>query len=167
MATVQDVAAYILREQGSMSAMKLQKLVYYSQAWSLVWDDDSLFEEDIQAWANGPVVYALYEHHRGEFMVAQWPWGDPEALTEVQQETIDAVLATYGHLSARQLSHLTHSESPWRDARAGLPDTARSSALITPAALVDYYAVADAAADATPVEDLDWSGWDPGSDGEK
>ena len=33
--SVHDVAAYILKKQGEMSAMKLQKLVYYSQAWSL------------------------------------------------------------------------------------------------------------------------------------
>ncbi len=39
MATVFDVAAYILENTGSISTMKLQKLCYYSQAWSLVWDD--------------------------------------------------------------------------------------------------------------------------------
>ena len=37
MATVHDVAAYILMRRGQMTAMKLQKLVYYSQAWGLVW----------------------------------------------------------------------------------------------------------------------------------
>ena len=41
-----DVAAYILEKIGSMTTMKLQKLVYYSQAWSLVWDEKRLFEED-------------------------------------------------------------------------------------------------------------------------
>ena len=45
-----DVAAYILQEQGPTPALKLQKLVYYSQAWSLVWDDKPLFEEEIEAW---------------------------------------------------------------------------------------------------------------------
>ena len=49
-----DVAAYILEQKGSMTTMKLQKLVYYSQAWSLVWDEKPLFEEAIEAWANGP-----------------------------------------------------------------------------------------------------------------
>ncbi|WP_307850044.1 MULTISPECIES: type II toxin-antitoxin system antitoxin SocA domain-containing protein [unclassified Saccharopolyspora] len=39
-----------------MTAMKLQKLVYYSQAWHLVWDERPLFDEPVQAWANGPVV---------------------------------------------------------------------------------------------------------------
>ena len=51
---VLDIAAYILCKQGAMTAMKLQKLVYYSQAWSLVWDDKPLFRERIEAWANGP-----------------------------------------------------------------------------------------------------------------
>src|SRR5680860_1872649 len=56
MASVLDVAEYILKETGSMTTMKLQKLVYYSQAWSLVWDEKPLFGEPIEAWANdGPV----------------------------------------------------------------------------------------------------------------
>lgn len=65
MASVLDVAAYILERRGSMTAMKLQKLVYYSKAWHLVWDEESLFNEPIQAWANGPVVYDLYLEHKG------------------------------------------------------------------------------------------------------
>ena len=48
--TAIDVAAYILSKQGDMPAMKLQKLVYYSQAWSLVWDDKPLFRDRIEAW---------------------------------------------------------------------------------------------------------------------
>ena len=49
MANVFDVADYILKECGEMPALKLQKLVYYSQAWSLVWDEAPLFEEEIEA----------------------------------------------------------------------------------------------------------------------
>ncbi len=43
MASVFDVAAYILKRQSPMTTWKLQKLVYYCRAWSLVWDDDVLF----------------------------------------------------------------------------------------------------------------------------
>jgi len=39
-----DVAAYILSKKAPMPAMKLQKLVYYAQSWSLVWDDEPLFQ---------------------------------------------------------------------------------------------------------------------------
>ena len=75
-----DVAAYILREQGKMPAMKLQKLVYYSQAWSLVWDDKSLFRDRIEAWANGPVIRNLYKAHRGQFLVSKYSWWRPRKI---------------------------------------------------------------------------------------
>ena len=45
MVSAHDVASYILRELGKTTTMKLQKLVYYSQAWSLVWDEKALFQE--------------------------------------------------------------------------------------------------------------------------
>ncbi len=61
MATALDVAAFILNKRGPMTAMKLQKLVYYSKAWHLVWEDKLLFTEPIEAWANGPVVPELYK----------------------------------------------------------------------------------------------------------
>lgn len=140
MANVHDVAAYILEKKGPMSAMKLQKLVYYSQAWSLVWDERALFEDDIQAWANGPVVYALYDKHRGQFQVSNWSsWGNPNGLTGNEEETIDAVLDAYGKYTAHELSEMTHREDPWRDARSELPEGARSAAHITQASMHEYY----------------------------
>lgn len=87
MPSAHDVAAYILRKKGEMTAMKLQKLVYYSQAWSLVWDEEPLFEEEIQAWVNGPVIPALYQAHRGQFKVSDWRQGDPSKLTGTQKQT--------------------------------------------------------------------------------
>ena len=76
MANVLDVAAYILQEHGPMTTWKLQKLVYYGQAWSFVWDDDELFPEEIEAWANGPVVRELYNAHKGRFRVRGIGGGD-------------------------------------------------------------------------------------------
>ena len=53
MANVFDVAKYILNSVGGdISTMKLQKLCYYSQAWSLAWGE-TLFNEDFEAWSNG------------------------------------------------------------------------------------------------------------------
>jgi len=139
MASVHDVAAYILREQGAMSTWKLQKLVYYSLAWHLVWDDEPLFEEPIQAWANGPVVRALYDKHRGVFKLDCWPDGNVSALKQNERESIDAVLKGYGKRSGHWLSELTHQEPPWREARKGLASGARSTREITHGAMFDYY----------------------------
>jgi uncharacterized phage-associated protein len=139
MVSVHDVAAYILKKRGEMTAMKLQKLVYYSQAWSLVWDERPMFRAPIEAWANGPVVPALYKVHRGQFKVAAWPKGDSKQLDKDARDTVDAVLEYYGHRTAQWLSDLTHAERPWRDARRGVPEGERGSQVITTAALHEYY----------------------------
>jgi len=138
-ASAHDVAAYILAQQGSMSAMKLQKLVYYSQAWHLVWDEEPLFGERIEAWANGPVVRELYREHRGQFTVSSWPKGDVSRLTQSEKDTIDIVLNHYGDKRAAWLSELTHMEAPWREARQGLLPGTRSGREITPASMAEYY----------------------------
>lgn len=66
MANAFDVAKYILEVKGTMSTMKLQKLCYYAQAWSLVWDDKPLFDEEFEAWANGPVCRELFFKTQGQ-----------------------------------------------------------------------------------------------------
>lgn len=139
MADVHDVAAYILEKAGPMTAMKLQKLVYYSQAWHLVWDDEALFDDEIQAWANGPVVRELYEKHRGSFQVSSWPAGNATRLTEEETSTIDAVLEHYGSKSSQYLSDLTHREAPWKLARRGLMPGQRGTRPITLASMAEYY----------------------------
>jgi len=139
MATVHDVAAYILQKRGQMSAMKLQKLVYYSQAWSLVWEDHPIFPERIEAWANGPVVRELYEHHRGLFKVSHWTQGVATNLAKEDSETVDAVLEYYGDKSSQWLSDLTHREAPWQDARKGLARDQRSNREITLGSMHAYY----------------------------
>jgi uncharacterized phage-associated protein len=138
MASVHDVAAYILQKQGTMTAMKLQKLLYYSQAWSLVWDETPLFPNRIEAWANGPVIPEVYNRHRGQFEVGSWV-GNPGALSFKQKETVDAVLKFYAQQSSQWLSDLTHRESPWADARQGLAPGERSNKEITKAVMAEYY----------------------------
>jgi uncharacterized phage-associated protein len=140
MACLIDVAAYILQQQGQMTAMKLQKLVYYSQAWSLVWDERPLFANRIEAWANGPVAPDLYNAHRGKFGLAPGELGgNPDALESSERETIDAVLSFYGPKTAQYLSELTHAELPWLEARGGIMPGERCSAEITQAAMAEYY----------------------------
>lgn len=138
--SVHDVAAYILDKHGAMSAMKLQKLCYYAQAWSLAWDQAELFPEDFQAWANGPVSRELYSKHAGQYTVTSWPWGDPQQLQGDEIATVEAVLHAYGKLTAQQLSDLTHRERPWQHTRGNLPDTERSTRVIAKGTMQDFYA---------------------------
>lgn len=157
MASVHDVASYILYKQGSISTWKLQKLAYYSQAWSLAWNEKPLFDAQIQAWANGPVVPALYRLHRKQYSVSRWPEGSGAKLTKAEKETVDSVLAGYGQLSGRQLVILTHNESPWKNAREGLDPTEPSSRKIKLDDMQSYYAWLDANVEAQAVETIDWA----------
>lgn len=129
MAELNDVARYIIEcQDNEISTMKLQKLMYYSQAWSLVWDEEPLFNSKIEAWANGPVVRELFNQHRGHFIadIDMFP-GDSANLEDYEKETVDAVLRGYGHLTGQQLSDLSHSELPWRKAREGVEGGAAST----------------------------------------
>lgn len=148
MSNVNDVAAYILKQKGGMSTMKLQKLCYYSQGWALAWDERPMFDSKIEAWANGPVVTELYRQHRGQFHVASWS-GDADAVDVDDKETIDVVLKGYGKLTGQQLSELTHSERPWLEARDGLPLGAPSRAAVKLDVMQDFFGALNAAQSAT------------------
>ncbi len=156
MASVHDVAAYILDKQGSISTWKLQKLAYYSQAWHLVWAEKPLFQDRIEAWANGPVAPSLYNQHRGQFSVSKWRKGDSTRLDDREVKTIDRVLGSYGGLSGQQLVSLTHNEEPWLQARVGLSDTEPSQNQITPESMAAFYLAVDGSDEAIPIDEIDW-----------
>jgi uncharacterized phage-associated protein len=140
--SVLDVASYILEKQPKkqpLTAWKLQKLVYYCQAWSLVWDEQPLFREPVLAWANGPVTKELYDQHKGLFYVKKIPKGNPQHLSSNQKDSINQVLKGYGDKSAQWLSDLTHMESPWIEARKGLNPGERGEVEISLASMAEYY----------------------------
>lgn len=106
MARAIDVASYIASHKHLSGEVQLQKLMYYAQAWSLVWDGQPLFDEHVEAWKMGPVVPAI--------RYIEPESGNSAALAEAQKATIDAVIEHYGKLYGTQLINLTHKEAPWK-----------------------------------------------------
>lgn len=141
MASVFDVAKYILSKTGTITTMKLQKLVYYCQAWHLVWHEEALFKEEIQAWANGPVCPAQYNEHRGAFKISysNIRKGNDNNLSMEQKQAVNKVVDFYGRKSAEWLIMLSHSEKPWIDARVGLRDGDNGSVTIPINAIAEYF----------------------------
>lgn len=139
MAKVHDVAAYIISKVRHIDAMKLQKLLYYAQAWAVVWDDKPLFSARIEAWANGPVVREVFKAYQGQYRVSEAKYGNPLALTQEEKKTVDAVLKFYGSKNGYYLSQLTHRERPWMEARKGFAPGELCDVEITKAAMRDYY----------------------------
>ena len=142
MANVFDVACYILERKPDITTMKLQKLCYYVQAWSLVWEEEPLFDEEFEAWANGPVCPELYAAHRGMYKVPISKFEDKKSgdeFTEDQKETIDVILRDYGDKTPVWLSELTHKERPWKETRGGLPLGSYCDTVISKELMQEYY----------------------------
>ena len=131
--------ANIIGAGDAVTHLKLQKLVYYAQAWSLANLNKPLFEEDYQAWAHGPVVPSLYDQFR------HYHWEalpHPESVPEFDEETeslLKDILEAYGEHSAKTLETLTHKEAPWKDARGNLPDEAKSNVVISKESMRKFY----------------------------
>lgn len=139
-----DVGQYVIdsffTSDRSITTLKLQKLVFYCQAWSLVWDDEPLFEEDFEAWVNGPVVVSLFHSLQGFYSCPRTIEGaDVSHLSNNQKDTINHVIKYYGDFTSSQLVELTHREDPWKIARVGLSTFTPSKNIISKESILDFY----------------------------
>lgn len=135
---------------------KLQKLLYYVQAWNLAVFGDPLFDEAPQAWRHGPVyptVYQTFKSFGAEnvSLAHEYEKGaidEEDMMKLIAEETnlspqqaglIQEVMTKYGTQSAFALEILSHRERPWLDARKGLDDFDASEQPITHDAMREYY----------------------------
>lgn len=130
--------------------LKLQKLLYYSQAWHLGIKKKQLFGEDFEAWVHGPVLRTIYgdykcygynpivldmEEDELESGILNYKKGFKEELTDFFQSIIDK----YFILSAWTLERQVHQEDPWILAREGLGDYEPSTNIISKQSMMEYY----------------------------
>lgn len=122
-----DAAEYIIyRFGGSISTMKLQKLLYFSQGWCLALLNRRLVDVSFEAWKWGPVNRDLYRIHRREMEARTGMFsGNIMGVKGNNKKIIDAVIQNYGALSGMQMGDLTHRpDTPWSISRlsAGISD---------------------------------------------
>ena len=147
MASAYDVAKQLIHLAGAeeepdlLSHLRLQKLLYYVQGWSLAMRDKPMFIGRIEAWANGPVVKKLYPKFAayGFRSIPLEDIGHPKSLTHDEMQFICQVWKSYRSFSASSLREMTHSEAPWIEARGETAPGARSSAEITHASLKKFF----------------------------
>lgn len=115
-----DIAKYFihcanLEQEGLVTNLKLQKLLYYAQGFHLAVFDKPLFSEDVQAWAYGPVVpdvYQEYKSHGRDPLPDAKDFSD-EILGEDTRVLVDEVYSVFGKYTATALANATHQELPW------------------------------------------------------
>lgn len=103
-----------------MTNLRLNKLMYFAQAWSLVLLEKPLFSEQVEAWPLGPVIPSVYHKYK-QYGKRQITTVDPSyhlnMLSEKEQQVLLATMAYYGDFSTRGLVDLSHEEgSPWAKA---------------------------------------------------
>ena len=137
-----DVASYVVETRGAFTSSNMHRLLYYCYAWHLVWYDEPLFEEKIEAWASGPIIRSFWDLHAGKYTIGEKDefLKTNYALTPEQKETVHSVFDFYvPRFNAEHLAHLSMSESPWRTARSGLKNTERGNSIIKDEWMKDYY----------------------------
>ena len=122
MANVYDVGQYITELVPNVDTMKLYKLCYFSQGWKLAWTGCPLFQEPLQAWANGPIPIALRDRSK--------PVGDSTSLTTTERRPIESVVDCYRDKDFAKLSQLSRGKA-WKEARRNLPDDAHSQEILS------------------------------------
>jgi uncharacterized phage-associated protein len=141
--TPNEIADYLLcesRYRGEiLTHLKLQKLMYYAQAWSVTNRDEALFVEDFQAWVHGPVLPSQYARFR-DF---GWRPVDidvkrPDLEPDVRKH-LDEIVDVFGVESAVALEKMTHQESPWLRARDDLAPHQACNQVIEKQWMREYY----------------------------
>lgn len=142
-----DVAAELIRLASSSEAadhlthLRLEKLLYYVQGWSLAFRDRPMFRGQIQAWQHGPVAVDAWHAFKAfnQRLILDSDVEEVGGLPLPDRMFIAAVWEAKKHLSASALWQQTHDEQPWRDARGDLPPAAPSSREIPHEAMKRFF----------------------------
>ncbi|MGJ3876159.1 Panacea domain-containing protein [Lactiplantibacillus argentoratensis] len=145
--TADTIAKWFLT-RSSMSPKKLQKMIYYAYSWVLTLMNDNssdlknkLFDDEFEAWVHGPVIrsiyakYADYGYHDIEKYVGE---ESPKVSADIE-DILNQVNDVYGGYTADELESITHQESPWKRARAGLSTLDSSNNKISDADIFNCY----------------------------
>lgn len=133
-----DVCRHIINYSNEkykgISNLKLQKLLYFIQAYFLIVKKVPCFHERIEAWDLGPVVPIAYREYK-QFGNGNIPtityviernrnniWNSKvyqyydTIIPDEDKVLIDEVVNKFSDYSAKDLVDITHRQKPWQDA---------------------------------------------------
>ena len=117
-----QIASYYIKKSDSvkendLTNLKLQKILYYSQAEFYKKNNKALFSEDIEAWDLGPVVRGVYDWLKscGSYPVSSFDVKlDLNGISEEVAKFLDEIWEKYSKYSAFYLVNKSHNPSePW------------------------------------------------------
>lgn len=139
-----DVARYFIylasqafvgdnKEREGITNLKLQKILYFAQAYYLAKFNKPLFNNHIEAWEYGPVVPDVYRKFKNYGSRPIFSKEDESSVSEKDKEILKEVWETFGGYSASRLVDIAHAHTPWKDAYAS------EDKIISNKSLGEYY----------------------------
>ncbi len=124
-----EVAKYIIDYSNAhnycVSNLKLQKLLYFVQAYFLISspDKEPCFWDEIEAWDFGPVVPSVYSELKGFGGASIYGFpsnivADDSIIEKGHKKLIEDVIEKFRYFTAVDLTRITQRQMPWRKARA-------------------------------------------------
>jgi uncharacterized phage-associated protein len=135
------MAAYILHKCEDITALALQKTLYYAQGFYHAFYGDFLFADDCEAWVHGPAyrgVYGKYKEYRFE-PIKETSHFDESILSEQEISVLNCVIKYFCCYSGKVLEDMTHTESPWLETRGALQPSALSNRIIEKDIISAYF----------------------------
>ena len=138
MYTAKDVAKWFINELHP-EPLKLQKLLYLAQGFSFAFNDEALFEDDMEAWVHGPVVKSVYEEYKN------YKYSPITINYEIIDFNDDAlsilnyVKNNFSKFDSKYLENISHNQEPWIMSREGLDPDERSDKTISKLSIANYF----------------------------
>jgi uncharacterized phage-associated protein len=103
------------KEREGITNLKLQKILYFAQAYYLAKLGKPLFSDAIEAWEYGPVVssvYHKYKKHESNTIISE---ADDSNISNEDKENLKRIWDLFGGYSAGRLVDIAHAHTPWRE----------------------------------------------------
>lgn len=137
-----QIADWIIHKtHGNITHSKLQKLLYYCQAWHYTIFNEVLFDERIEAWAHGPVVPSQFSRFNNIDFFQNIKVKDCEniKLKSKTEQLLNEVVGIYNKYTDRHLELLVKIEVPWRETRGNIPEFKKCQKEIQLDLMKQYY----------------------------
>ena len=139
---IELIAEYIIMIGKEITPLALQKILYYAQGFYMAFFGDFLFSDDCQAWVHGPVYLKIYEKYK-IFKSGNIPiymdYDISDMLDDEKRELLNVVIKCFGYYNGKALEKMTHYETPWINARKGLPFNENSNNTIEKNDIEEYF----------------------------
>jgi len=118
--SAKHIASYFIEKsdlykENDLTNLKLQKLLFYTQAEYYNKYENPLFNDEIEAWDLGPVINSVYQWLKGcgAYPISSFDveLEDTEILEEETKSFLDEIWQKYSKYSAYYLVNKTHESS--------------------------------------------------------